>query len=186
MQMGRFRWLAMIVGVASATGVAGAQATGQGAPRQGTLIPIPYRTFVALDPSLVVFDFGSVEVENAVAPGLTLGGVGSLAVVNGKRYTSGDFTLRYYPGEVVLQGLSFGLSAGVLRYSALVSAERKAIIAPTVGLLADYNWMIGPSKRFVVGGGVGVKRVLASAGARRNVSLSSVYPTARFVVGYAF
>ena len=184
MTMGRFRWLAMI---AAAACVGSVQARGQGVPaQQGTLIPIPYRTFVALDPSLVVFDFGSVEVENAVAPGLTLGGVGSLSVVNGKRYTTGDFTLRYYPGEVVLQGLSFGLSAGVLRYSALVSAERKAIIAPTVGLLADYNWMIGPSKRFVVGGGVGAKRVLASSGARRNVSLSSVYPTARFVVGYAF
>src|SRR5215831_19520505 len=141
MKMRRFRWLVMVLGVAAAARVASAQVGGQGAPapRQGTLIPIPYRTFVAFDPSLVVFDFGSVEVENAVAPGLTLGGVGSLSVVNGKRYTTGDFTLRYYPGEVVLQGLSFGLSAGVLRYSALVSAERKAIIAPTVGLLADYN-----------------------------------------------
>ena len=185
MRMGRFRWLVMI---AAAARVAGAQATEQRAPaaRQGTLIQIPYRTFVAFDPSLVVFDFGSVEVENAVAPGLTLGGEGSLSVVNRKRYTSGDLTLRYYPGEVVLRGLSFGLSTGVLRYSALVSAERKTMIAPTIGLLADYNWMIGPSGRFIVGGGVGAKRVIASASARRNVGLASVYPTARFVVGYAF
>jgi hypothetical protein len=177
----RHWWLVI---VAAAVRVLGAQTP---VPRQGTLIPIPSRTFVAFDPSVIVFDIFSLEVENAVAPGVTAGGVGSYTVVNDDRYTTADFNLRYYPGEVVLRGVSFGLSGGVLRYSALDSArERASIIAPTIGILADYNWLIGPSKRFVVGTGVGAKRVLASADDRRRVDLPRAYLTARFVVGYAF
>src|SRR4051794_30661119 len=89
-------------------GRAAGQNPGQQAPpvgRVGTLIPIPYRTFVAIDPAMIVFDFGSVEVESAVAPGVTLGGTGSITTIDGDRYTTGDFTVRYYPGEVVLRGL---------------------------------------------------------------------------------
>lgn len=167
-----------------------AQAPGQTATpgRTGTLIPIPYRTFVAFNPSMVVFDFGSVEVENAVAPGVTLGGVGSYTVVNSNHYTSGDLNLRYYPGEVVLRGVSFGLSGGLLRYSSKRDSAgvRSVLNAPTVGILADYNWLIGTTRRFVVGTGVGAKRVLANTDDRRRVDLAHAYLTARFVVGYAF
>jgi hypothetical protein len=155
--------------------------------RQGTLIPIPYRTFIAFDPSIIVFDFGSLELESAVAPGVTIGGVGSYTIVDNNRYTSGDLNIRYYPGEVVLRGLSFGLSGGVLRYSARDSiGAREAITVPTIGILGHYNWLIGTTRRFVVGTGVGAKRVLASEEERRKVDLARAYLTARFVVGYAF
>jgi hypothetical protein len=184
MRVSRVVWLALVATVA---GAAGAQVPESGPVRQGTLIPIPYRTYVAFNPSLVVFDFGSIEVENAVAPGVTLGGVGSYTLVDHNRYTSGDVNLRYYPGEVVLRGLSFGLSGGLLRYSARDSTGATvAIHAPTVGILGDYNWMIGPTHRFLVGTGVGGKRVLANAEERRKVDLARAYVTARFVVGYAF
>jgi hypothetical protein len=161
--------------------------TSVGEGRQRTLIPIPYRTYVAFDPSIVVFDFGSFEVESGVAPGVTIGGVGSYTTLDNNRYTSGDLNLRYYPGEVVLRGLSFGLSGGVLRYSAQDSVGvRQAITVPTIGILGHYNWLIGTTRRFVVGTGVGAKRVLASDTERRKVDLSRAYLTARFVVGYAF
>jgi hypothetical protein len=187
MRLARVVWLVVVAVVVRSVG---AQAPGQGSVpvgRQGTLIPIPTRTYVAFNPSIVVFDFGSLEVESGVAPGVTIGGVGSYTVVDGNRYTSGDFNLRYYPGEVVLRGLSFGLSGGLLRYSARDSSgTRVAINAATVGILGDYNWLIGPSRRFIVGTGVGAKRVLAGADERRKVDLARAYLTARFVVGYAF
>jgi hypothetical protein len=155
--------------------------------RQGTLIPIPYRTFIAFDPSIVVFDFGSLELESAVAPGVTIGGVGSYTTFDNNRYASGDLNVRYYPGEVVLRGLSFGLSGGVLRYSGHDSVDaRQTITVPTIGILAHYNWLLGTARRFVVGTGVGAKRVLASEDERRKVDLSRAYLTGRFVVGYAF
>ncbi|MGH7620307.1 MAG: hypothetical protein ACREPM_24075 [Gemmatimonadaceae bacterium] len=184
----RSSWI-IFVFVGAVAGSLPAQAPGQplAAVRQGTLIPIPYRTFVAFDPALVVFDFGSLEVESAVAPGVTIGGVGSYTVVDHDHYASGDFTLRYYPGEVVLRGLSVGLSAGLLRYSTPDSSgAHPSIVAPTIGLVTDYNWMIGPTRRFILGTGVGAKRVLASADERRRVDLGRVYLTARFVLGYAF
>ena len=173
---------------ATMAGTARAQEPGAVPVRQGTLIPIPYRTYIAFNPSLVVFDFGSIEMENAVAPGVTLGGVGSYTLVNHNRYTSGDFNIRYYPGEVVLRGLSFGLSGGLLRYSArdTLTGATVAIHAPTIGVLGDYNWLIGPTHRFLVGTGIGGKRVLASTQERQKVRLDRAYVTARFVVGYAF
>jgi hypothetical protein len=184
MRVSRVLWLALVATIA---GTVRAQEPGSVPVRQGTLIPIPYRTYVAFNPALVVFDFGSIEVENAVAPGVTLGGVGSYTLVNHNRYTSGDFNIRYYPGEVVLRDLSFGLSGGLLRYSARDSTGATvAIHAPTIGVLADYNWLIGPTHRFLVGTGVGGKRVLASTQERRKVDLARAYVTARFVVGYAF
>ena len=84
---------------------------------RGTLIPIPFRTYVAFDPLLVPFDIGSFEVETGIAPGITAGGVASYTNVDNERYTSVDLNLRYYPGEVVLRGFSVGLSGGFLRYS---------------------------------------------------------------------
>jgi hypothetical protein len=163
------------------------RAVGQSSGRTGTLIPIPFRTYVAFNPSMVVFDFGAVEVESGVAQGVTIGGVGSYMAMNREHYASGDFNLRYYPGEVVLRGLSLGLSAGLLRYSKRDSTGgRPAITSPTVGLRGDYNWLIGPSPRFVVGTGLGVKRVLAGAADRSRVDIGRSYFTARFVVGYAF
>lgn len=187
MRLARVLWILMAV---AAVDTAGGQGSGQ-APvssgRQGTLIPIPYRTYVAIDPSLVVFDFGALELESGVAQGVTIGGVGSLTTVDGNRYASADFNLRYYPGDVVLRGLSFGLSAGGLRYSTRDSVGGRVYLnTPTVGILAHYNWMLGTTHRFVVGTGVGAKRVLTSADERRRVDLGRAYVTARFVVGYAF
>jgi hypothetical protein len=179
------KWLAVALVVARTLS---AQAPGS-APiaREGTLIPIPYRTFVAFDPSIIVFDFGSFELESGVAPGLTIGGVGSYTTINRDRYASGDLNIRYYPGEVVLRGLSFGISAGVLRFTGRDSlGTRQQITVPTIGVLGHYNWLIGPSHRFLVGSGVGAKRVIASETERRKVDLGRAYLTGRFVVGYAF
>jgi hypothetical protein len=163
------------------------RAAGQAPAGRTTLIPIPLTTYVAINPSMVVFDFGSVEVESGVAQGITVGGVGSYTANNRDHYSSADFNVRFYPEQVVLRGVSFGLSGGLLRYSNRDSAGgRPSITTPTIGLRADYNWLLGPSPRFVVGTGLGVKRVLASEADRQRVDLDRSYFTARFVLGYAF
>jgi hypothetical protein len=154
---------------------------------RGTLIPIPFRTYVAFDPLLVPFDIGSFELETGIAPGITAGGVASYTNVHNDRYTSVDFNLRYYPGEVVLRGFSVGLSGGFLRYGKRFAADTlESINAPTVGVIVDYNWMLGVNRRFLVGTGVGAKRVLAGEAERQTVRLQRAYGTARFVIGYAF
>ncbi|HEY9227007.1 MAG TPA: hypothetical protein VIP11_10195 [Gemmatimonadaceae bacterium] len=164
------------------------------APASGRLLEaqartrIPYRTYVGLNPALVLWTFGSAEVESGLAQGVTLGGSATFTDLDHEKHLSGDVKLRYYPGEVVLRGFSMGFTAGYLRYQATrgeVPTEF-TVNAPTIGLIGDYNWLLGGAKRFVVGTGIGAKRVLAGAGTRDPAGLQSVYFTGRFVVGLAF
>ena len=100
---------------------------------------------------------------------MTLGGVGSYIDVDDERYTSVDFKLRYYPGEVVLRGFSVGAERRHFFATATFArwTTRESLDAPTLGVIVDYNWMLGAKRRFLVGTGVGAKRVLASAEERR-------------------
>ena len=179
----QMRWLVAV----SMAIVCGHAVSAQVSPRR-TNIPIPFRTYVAFNPLLVPFDIGSVEMETGVAQGVTLGGVGSYTNVDKQRYSSFDLDVRYYPGEVVLRGFSVGLSGGFLRYTNHVGTPetRTSIDAPTVGVLADYNWMLGVNRRFLVGTGLGAKRVLAGRKERDETGLGRAYMTLRFVIGYAF
>ena len=108
--------------------------------------------------------------------------------VDRDRFTSFDFNLRYYPGEVVLRGFSIGLSGGYLRYSSRggPADARVSMDAPTLGVVADYNWMLGVNRRFLVGTGLGAKRVLAGESERDLVGIGRADMTGRFVIGYAF
>lgn len=175
----RFRGLLAAAVLFAAARAAGAQGS-------GTLIPIRYRSYVAINPLGIPFDIGSIEVESAVAPGITTGGVASYTDLDDSRFLSFDFKVRYYPGEVVLRGFSLGLSAGVLRYSSVPDTVRQRLTAPALGVLADYNWMLGAERRFLVGTGLGAKRILATHEDRDRVGIDQAYVTVRFVVGLAF
>jgi hypothetical protein len=156
------------------------------------LIAIPFRTYVALNPLGIPFDIGSIEVESGVSQGITIGGVGSYSHFGDDRYTTVDLKVRYYPSEVVLNGFSLGMSVGRTHFSTVTNVpvtgaeERATVNFPTLGVLVDYNWMLGARRRFVVGTGLGAKRVLASSERRDHVGLDPAYMTARFVVGLAF
>lgn len=149
-------------------------------------IPIPYTTFVAVNPMGIPFNLGSVEIESGIANGLTVGGVGSYTALGHDRYTTVDLNVRYYPSEVVLDGLSFGVSLGRTHFTTPVDTIRRGKDYGTVGLLANYNWLLGARKRFVVGTGVGLKRVLLSADARSPFGIDQPIITGRFVLGLAF
>jgi hypothetical protein len=149
-------------------------------------IPIPYTSYIGINPLGIPFDIFSVEVETGIAQGMTLGGSASHTELDDKRYSSGDFKFRYYPSEIVLKGFSIGASAGLLRYSDIVNGQRQTIDSPTLGLLLDYNWMLGASHRFIIGTGVAAKRILAGSEDRAKVDLERQQFTARFTIGVAF
>jgi hypothetical protein len=159
---------------------------------QSSLVPIPNLTYIGINPLGIPFDIGSIELESAVAAGVTLGGLASFTDFEDNRFTSFDFKVRYYPGDIVLKGFSAGLSIGYLRYSNITTDDftgattRETLSAPTIGVLADYNWMLGRSQRFLVGTGIGAKRILASSADRDRVDIPRAYPTVRFIVGFAF
>jgi hypothetical protein len=155
-----------------------------------TLVPIPSRTYIGINPIGVPADIGTVELESGVAQGVTLGGVASYIDVSGSRFTTFDFKFRYYPAEVVLRGYSVGATVGVTRFSNDVGNDvggsREALTAPTVGVILDYNWLYGREQHFLLGTGIGAKRVLAGQSERDRADVDRAVFTARLIVGYAF
>ena len=153
-------------------------------------VPIPYTSYVGINPLGIPFDIFSIEVESGIAQGMTLGASAAHTEIDNQRYSSADLKFRYYPSEIVLKGFSLGASAGLLRYSDITGAfgtdARQTIDTPTIGLLLDYNWMLGATHRFVIGTGVAAKRILAGAADREKVDLSRAQLSARFTVGVAF
>ncbi|HEY4131476.1 MAG TPA: hypothetical protein VGM50_12710 [Gemmatimonadaceae bacterium] len=151
-----------------------------------SLIPIPTRTYVGINPIGLPFDIATVEVESAVAPGITLGGVGSYINVGHPNYTTAEFKVRYYPGEVVLRGPSVGATLGVTHITNHPDGDRQTLTAPTLGIIVDYNWLYGRQEHFLIGTGVGAKRVLASEADRDRVDIDRAIFTARLIFGYVF
>ena len=158
-----------------------------------------WRSFVGANPLGIPFDIVSVELETAVAPATTLGIIGSYNDIDNRRFTTVDGRFKYYPAEVAMRGFSVGMSVGFTKFRGRpegcvynpVTFECpeppvETLGAGTLGVLVDYNWTQGPSQRFVIGTGVGAKRILASADERDKVGLDRAYVTARFVIGLLF
>lgn len=155
-------------------------------PALAQLVPISTRTSIGVNPLGLPADIGTIELETAVAPGVTVGGVGSYVDVGDNRFTTCEFKLRYYPGDVVLRGVSVGVTGGYTRFSNLVDHNRETLNAPTLGLLVDYNWLLGRSQHFLIGTGAGAKRVLASSDERDRAQVDRAIFTVRLIVGVAF
>lgn len=160
--------------------------------------PAAYRGVVGFNPLGIPFNVFSAEVEGAVAQGFTIAGVGSYTDFGGDddRYTSFELKGRYYPQEIALSGFSLGVGMGILNFSGVFyrpstsptgppERVRHSHTSPTVSIAADYNWLLGSQRRFLVGGGIGAKRVL-SRGDNQELDVPRAYPTARFIVGLAF
>lgn len=153
--------------------------------------PIPYTTYVAINPLGIPFDIAAAEIESGVANGITVGGVASYTALGDDRYTTVDLKVRYYPSEVVLDGLSFGVSLGRTHFTTPIdtgfgASVRRAKDYTTLGLIGDYNWLLGARKRFIVGTGIGLKRVLLNSDERKSFGIDQPVFTARFVLGLAF
>ena len=115
------------------------------AQSQAGSVRIPYTSYIGLNPLIVPFDLGAGEFEVGVAQGTTIGGSVSYLDYDDDRFTSADLKVRYYPGEVVLRGFSVGFTAGYLRYSVARadSTDRAVLDGPTIGIVTDYNWLLG-------------------------------------------
>ena len=177
-----------------AAGSAGAQA----APRPAPAVPEGYRYTIGASPFLPLAGIVSGEFEVAVpTPGLSFG-VGGLADLSGgdDRFSSIQAKLKYYPNEVTLKGFAVGATLGLLSardedggdlicgpIECTVRGSRSET-KPTFGVVIDYNWLLGRQKRFLVGAGVGARRVLSKVDERG--PLQQTWPDGRLVIGWAF
>lgn len=148
------------------------------APRAG-------RTLLSLNPLGLPFKYVSGEVEQKLSPIATLGGSISYLDVDDNSYTSYEAKFRLYPNEEAFKGFSIGIAGGITRVSESYSDQPdRSETAPTIAVIADYNWLLGKTKRVVVGTGVGAKRIFGDDD--EFIDANFAYPTVRFQIGVIF
>lgn len=171
-----------------------ARLAAQNSPAMSPAAAIPqWRSFVGANPLGIPFDIVSIEAETTIMDAATVGVVGSYNDIDSRRYTTFDARFKYYPAETAMRGFSVGMSGGMTKFRGQCTSVDisgnclyPTLNAGTLGVLVDYNWTQGPSQRFVVGTGVGAKRILASADERNRLGLDRAYVTGRFVIGLLF
>ena len=193
----RFRLLplALLLSTVLVPSLRSGQALAQNSPQMSPAAAIPqWRTFFGANPLGIPFDIVAVEGETAIATAATVGLVGSYNDIDNRVFTTIDGRFKFWPAETAMRGFAVGLSAGWTKFqghescldSSCTTFGRQSLSAATIGALVDYNWTQGPSQRFVVGTGVGAKRVLASRAERDRVSIDRAVLTGRFVIGLLF
>lgn len=145
------------------------------------------RNLILIDPVLIPFNIYNGEYEHVLSRSATLGLAGTYYGDNGVDYYTAEVKGRYYPQEHAPDGFSLAGSVGITRVSGDVfdysnGYRRTVSTYPTVGVELDYNWLLGPTRRFAIGTGIGAKRLLGS----HDNGTSGGLPTARVAVGVAF
>ena len=177
--------------LAFAAALVGAAAT----PAAAQIAPLtpgqPYHQTIAINAVGLPFGLFSGDVERAVSPAMTIS-LGGTAVNWGDGEWAHWVDLKglYYPGEEALKGFAVGMTLG---YHAeqdngpLFGSydEKRKDSGATLGVVLDYNWLLGKRQRFLVGLGVGAKRVLKNVD-EDNSPLTQVLPSGRFSIGLAF
>lgn len=168
------------------------------APARGRSDPSTVRGTVTANPLAILAGFFSGDAEFKVAPAMTFGigaTVNTIDDFNG--YRALDFKLRYYPNEKALRGFSIAATAGISTargpdwiatssssfFSEGISTRR--FTRPSIGTEFSYQWMLGPTSRFAVVLGAGVKRMFGEEGNFDPVNIP-LLPMGRASIGYAF
>ena len=148
------------------------------------------KNVLSIQPLSAMFRVYSVEYERAASKAVTWGLGTTLFRVgdsgNDVNYTSAEFKLRYYPAEVALQGFSFGGAVGLSGVTGRSdSGGDETVTAPSLGVLLEYQWLMGASKNFALTLGLGAKALSIKDSFSSNDFVAR-YPTARVSVGYSF
>ena len=101
-------------------------------------------------------------------------------------YTSGDFKVRYYPQGTSLHGFSIGGSVGFTSVSETFTNTETSQSGPSVGVLLEYQWLMGAKKNFGISLGAGAKSLFVNEDDFSGGEFTARYPTARVSVGYAW
>lgn len=182
-------WISAAVAISSFGPIASsAQSSAPAAPTKSDSQFTPARdNLIIVNPFGVLFNALNGEYERVVSRSSSVG-------VGATYFSQDDFTYatlgvkaRYYPSEHAPDGFSVGITGGVTRQTSdnaycFDVCLTSRLNRPTAGFELDYNWVLGPSRRFVVGAGIGAKRFF---GANDTGSIDGI-PTGRIGIGIAF
>jgi hypothetical protein len=152
--------------------------------------------YVSINPLGVVYGVYAGEFERAVAPAWSVGA--SSSYWNNKdddddfsaeaTYFSVDGKGRFYPGGIALRGFAIGGAMGYTSLSGSFTSSDGGIAdkasAISMGVVLDYTWLMGEQDNFVVGTGLGAKRLFLRG--IEDTGVTAAYPTIRVSVGYAW
>ena len=149
------------------------------------------RNVVSIQPLSAVMTVYSGEFERSASKAMTWGVGGTYwnAGDTGDEvtYTSADLKLRYYPSGAALQGFSLGGTVGYsnVKGSSTLAGDASAGGA-SVGVLIEYQWLMGTSRNVALALGAGAKALMVDDSDVSSSNFTARYPTARVSVGYAF
>lgn len=149
------------------------------------------RNVISIQPLGAILTVYAAEFERAATSSLTWG-VGATYWETGEEgdelsYGSADVKMRYYPGAA-LHGFSFGGSLGYASVGA-TSTEGidESVSGLSVGVLLEYQWLLGAKRNFSVSLGGGAKALMGVRDDEVSSSdFTARYPTGRLSIGYAF
>jgi hypothetical protein len=150
---------------------------------------------LSINPFGFLFQWYNIEYERAFSSTASWSvGVGNINIGDDDDdeefdYTSADVRLRYYPSAEAPTKFSAGVSFGYSHVNVddrrdPTPAERE-FDALSVGLDLGYSWLLGRTRQFFIGTGVGAKR-LFPVGGNDDEEETYGYPTVRLSIGYAF
>jgi hypothetical protein len=150
---------------------------------------------LSINPFGFLFQWYNLEYERAFSSTASwAAGVGHIQIGDDDDdrevdYTSADVRLRYYPSAEAPTKFSAGISFGYSRVreddresGPLIEREFDAL---SVGLDLGYSWLLGRTRQFFIGTGIGAKR-LFPIGDDDDDEETYGYPTLRLSIGYAF
>jgi hypothetical protein len=161
-------------------------------PAQTLDVPVQSNV-ISINPFGFLFEWYNIEYEHAFSStaSWSLGG-GHIQVgdENEERtYTSADVRLRYYPSAEAPTKFSAGIAFGYSRVTD--EDEDQGIVtkdefdALSIGIDLGYSWLLGRTRQFFIGTGLGAKR-LFPLGEDEDDDETFGYPTVRLSIGYAF
>jgi hypothetical protein len=173
--------LALVVSFGCVAAAAGAQA------------PATYRQRASANLLGIPFGVASLEYEATSSPEVSFG---ASMGVDADSHAWAEGKVRYYPSARGPRGFAVGLSAGAARVRAFTEedcvifcsdASGPTATAATLGVFLDYSWLIGRSRRFYIGTGIGAKRAFGLDESETDAyRYSEVLGAGRLQIGYAF
>jgi hypothetical protein len=141
----------------------------------------PIASSISINPFTIILGGANAEGEFTLSPDISLGMAGTYfpssasGFDKGEHYGTFDVKLRFYPQERTPRGFSVAVTGGMVNYRL---TDEDVTSGATLGFEADYNWLLGRRQRFLVGTGLGVRRVLGKG--------DDIVPALRFQLGYTF
>jgi hypothetical protein len=159
-------------------------------------VDVPVQSNVlSINPFGFLFQWYNIEYEHAFSSTASWSaGVGHIDIGDADdetTYTSADLRLRYYPSAEAPTKFSAGISFG---YSRVTDEDPGAAAgeiiendfdALAVGIDLGYSWLLGRTRQFFIGTGIGAKRLFL-LGEEDEDDETFGYPTLRLSIGYAF